>query len=197
MVRYDRIDDSLFADIVDYLQENLETRDVAAALWPRPRRTRRKYYREAWPAEPAGQNFVGSFSIPDLSECAPEPLLESAASGIRITKEETFSEMLLRLIDESGKSDPDVYRKAWVDRRVFSKIRSNPDYTPRKSTAVSFALALELDRETADELLMKAGYALSNGSVWDIIIRYCIEHKIFRLYDVNCILTEFDQPVLG
>ena len=63
--------------------------------------------------------------------------------------------------------------------------------------ALAFALALELDRDTADELLMKAGYALSNSSRWDLIIRYCIEHKIYQLYQVNCILNDFEQPLLG
>lgn len=146
-------------------------------------------------------NLLGDFM--PCEECCSigagyiRPSEEMSALEIDIEPEESFSEMLLRLIDERGMTDPDAYHKAWVDRRVFSKIRSNKDYTPLKKTAVSFVMALELDPDTAEELLMKAGYALSNSSKWDIIIRYCIEHGIYNLFDVNDILFKFDQPQLG
>ena len=110
---------------------------------------------------------------------------------------ETFSEMLLRLIDERGLRDSDVYRKANIDRKLFSKIRSNPSYHPKKNTVIAFALALKLSIYETKELMRSAGYAFSPSSKSDIIIQYCMERGIYNVYEVNDILFNFDQPVLG
>ena len=112
-------------------------------------------------------------------------------------KAETFSTMLLRLIDEKGLKDSQVYKNANIDRRLFSKIRGDEDYVPSKKTAIAFCLALQLDMHEAKKLLESAGYALSCASRFDLIIMYLIDNKEFNIHFANIVLEDYGEGTLS
>lgn len=111
--------------------------------------------------------------------------------------DEGFGQMLLRLIDERGMKDSDCYRKANVDRKLFNKIKNTPGYTPKKSTAAAFCVALQLDMRAARELLARAGYALSRSNMFDVIVEYYIGKGVYDVDVINQALFAYDQPILG
>ena len=135
-------------------------------------------------AAKAGLSLPFSKPRPSLSEL----LMETDAG---------FSETLLKLIDQTGKKDSEIYTKANLSRQHFSKIRNNPHYQPTKPTAIALALALELDLEQTRDLIGRAGYALTNSSKFDVIIMYFIRERNYNLFDINAALFEFDQSLLG
>ncbi len=106
-------------------------------------------------------------------------------------REPEFADLLFAYIDRTGQKDSDVYKKALMDRRLFSKIRSNKHYTPAKKTVIALCLALELTRPEADRLLSSAGYSLSRAEDYDLIICFCIEKRIFDLHEINEVLDRF------
>ncbi|MBR7178267.1 MAG: macro domain-containing protein [Oscillospiraceae bacterium] len=108
-----------------------------------------------------------------------------------------FAETLFKHIDATGKKDSEIYKRANLSRQHFSKIRNNPHYKPTKQTAIALALALELDLEQTRDLIGRAGYALTNSSKFDLIIRYFIEQRNFNVVQINLALYEFDQSLLG
>lgn len=128
------------------------------------------------------------------SEKAEEDLEEYIR---RTRNEETFSTKLLKYIDSTGLSDADIYKKAGIDRRHFSKIRCDRNYRPKKSTVIALCLALELKLEQAEELLGLAGYYLSRSDTSDLIVRFCIENGKHDLADVNEALVYFGMKTIG
>ena len=110
---------------------------------------------------------------------------------------DTFQERLLRLIDSQDLTDPEVYKKANLDRKLFSKIRSNAEYRPKKTTVLALAIALELDLAQTKDLLARAGFAFSPSSKFDLIVQYCFEKGIYDIFEVNALLFQYDQPLLG
>ncbi|MBQ7549035.1 MAG: macro domain-containing protein [Clostridia bacterium] len=110
---------------------------------------------------------------------------------------ESFQQRLFELIDESGMDDVTVYKKANIDRKLFSRIRCKADYKPKKRTAVAFAIALRLDMPTMLDLLSRAEIAFSPSSKFDLIITYCVNHGIYDIFEINSILFKYGEPVLG
>ncbi|MGE5391582.1 MAG: hypothetical protein ACM3PE_11030 [Deltaproteobacteria bacterium] len=117
---------------------------------------------------------------------------------IKNNQKPLFSQILFGLIDKKGVIDTEIYQKAGIDRRHFSKIRSNPKYHPSKNTVVALAMVLELDKSDADDLLRAAGYSLSDSNIFDLVIQFFLENKMYDIHDINQALDYFTlKPLLG
>ena len=193
-----RLSEKLFHSIASYIDDNY------VQSWEESTYGGEKEYRQQSIRRRRDRDlFRKSAVCEDAAPCAPmsmpmaakpkpaslKDLLKQADAG--------FTETLLKLIDKTGKKDSEIYKKANLSKQHFSKIRNNPDYKPTKQTTIALALALELDLEQTKDLIGRAGYALSNSSKFDLIIRYFIEQKNYNVVEINIALYEFDQSLLG
>ena len=136
-------------------------------------------------------------SYAEMPVCAAAPMAEKDWGQLMQHLDAGFSETLLHLIDRTGKKDSEIYKKANVDRKLFSKIRNNPDYKPSKATALAFAFALELDLEETKDFIGRAGFALSHSSKFDVIVEYFLVNRNYNVFELNEVLFAFDQPSIG
>ena len=155
--------------------------DTAPMAAPPPSAQNNVFPAAAAPAAPQKAKAAAPLNL--------EKLLKKTDAG--------FSETLLKLIDRTGKKDAEIYKKANIDRKLFSKIRSNPAYKPSKPTAVAFAIALELDLEETRDFIGRAGFALTHSSKFDIIVEYFILNGNYDVFELNEMLFAFDQPLIG
>ena len=176
-----KISGKLFSDIAEYIDDNY----VEVHTSPR--------------CESARMRASMATDMLDIEErCEYRPRRVKDDLDVKLKQmDESFSEMLLRKIDEKGMTDAECYKKANIDRKLFSKIRSDVNYRPSKPTAIAFAISLELSLEQTEDLLKKAGFALSHSNKFDIIIEYFISHGNYNIFEINEALFAFDQSLLG
>ena len=182
------ISEKLFSSVKQYIDDNYideqETEKYSI------RRSNRKIEPIVHEADP---NKVYSSS---MKASEPKERKKRSLDDVLGHLDESFSQTLIRMIDDRGMKDPDVYNRANKDRRLFSKIRSNIAYSPSKPTALAFAIALCLNLDETKDLLLKAGLALSNSSRSDVIIQYFIEEENYNIFEINEVLFHFGEKTL-
>ena len=195
LILFDRsvmtISEKLFGEISQFIDDNY------VSSQPDERRRRGFFGAMMSSAKTGAASAMHMNAVPAARAYMEEAADLDAAAPFDEIESETFSQTLLRLIDEKGYTDVETYKKANIDRKLFSKIRSNKDYSPKKQTVIAFAIALELDIAETEELLRTAGFALSPSIKSDVIIRYFILHHNYDIFTINQALYSFDQGLIG
>ena len=183
-----KLSEKLFQGVASYIDQHyVDALEMATFSMEVPQRSRRR-----------DMDLRESISIRECMPCAPTPAAKAMSLEDMLKQADAgFTETLLKLIDKTGKKDSEIYKKANISKQHFSKIRNNPGYKPTKPTAIALALALELDLDATKDLIGRAGYALTNSSKFDLIIRYFIEQGNYNVVEINIALYEFDQTLLG
>ena len=194
LVLYDRhslaVSRKLFASVEEYIDDHyVATKDES---WWFGRRRRESAERRRRLEEDAALPMMGAVPAP-----AAAPMAARSLEHLMDNLGESFTTRLLRLIDERGLKDSTAYKQSNISRQHFSKIQCNRDYNPKKKTVLAFAVGLHLSEDETIDLLKSAGYAFSDGSKRDWIVRYCLEQKIYNINQVNTLLFEYDQEQLG
>ena len=184
-----KIGEKLFSDIAEYIDDNY----VDAHTDYSRERIRTDALSQAAPRARGKKSDDGFLEICD---CRSASLADGLDARLRQI-DESFSQMLLRKIDEKGMTDAECYKRANIDRKLFSKIRSDVHYKPSKPTALAFAIALGLSLSETEDMLRKAGFALSRSNKFDIIIEYFISRGNYNIFEINEALFAFDQSLLG
>ena len=204
LVVYDRtsfkLSEKLFQSVASYIDEYyVESHDFfRGTLSENQRRIRRRREMEVCGSSTVMEEIPVCATMDEMRPCASQSKAKAMSLEDMLKQTDAgFAETLLNLIDKTGKKDSEIYNRANVSRQHFSKIRNNPAYKPTKSTALAFAIALELDLEQTKDLIGRAGYALTNSSKFDVIIRFFIESGNYNMMDINTALFEFDQTLLG
>ena len=193
-----RLSEQLFRRVASYIDEHYvdEIRKAEYGLELEENRLRGRAQRERTQRQRQMRDKQAAMESVMMDACVPMSSAISLEDLLRKT-DEGFSEHLQRLIQDSGEKPSEIYNRANVTKQHFSKIINNPGYQPKKTTAVAFAIALKLNLEQTQDLLGRAGYALTNSSKFDVIIRYFIENKQYDIHEINMVLFDFDQLTLG
>lgn len=190
-----KLSEKLFQSVASYIDEHYVEKCKISAYPAAPENRRLRIPRRRdWELE---ERTVAEECAPCYSMPLATPSKAISLADMLKQADAGFTETLLKLIDDSGKKDSEIYKKALLSKQHFSKIRNNPNYKPTKPTAIALALALELDLDATKDLIGRAGYALTNSSKFDLIIRYFIEQGNYNVVEINLALYEFDQSLLG